>query len=353
MSEQLNKTLSLHLDIKGGSLYWLRKQDQLGFNIQQRVQSIADLAELGPFDLDDLSRYPLEDFIPRSLLGQRRLITGETGGATGKPKVTAYFKDEFLQAFIEPFIKTTAWNEKSYYGHWLWVGPSGPHIIGKAARRIAEITTGCDGFSVDFDPRWYRSLTPESIGRRRYMDHLIAQAMSIVKQQTICYLFSTPVVLLALAEKMTERQQQAITFIYLGGMAVTVDALNALGNYFPNARFLCGYGNTLFGVSHEQTAHRPVDKGPVYFPDSDRIVVQLISQDENLADSERIRRPVNYGERGQVMMHRFDQSCFLANVIERDCGIRMAEPEGSGVGDGIGSPQPAATKSFTVENGIY
>ena len=34
---------------------------------------------------------------------------------------------------------------------------------------------------------------------------------------------------------------------------------------------------------------------------------------------------VAYGQRGQVVMHRLDASCFLANVMERDAGIRIAD----------------------------
>ena len=353
MSRQLAKILDLHLDPEYGSHYWLRKQDELGFSIRQRVQSIGDLYELGPFDLDTLAQNPVENFIPRSLIGSRTLITGETGGATGNPKTTAYFVDEFNAAFIEPFLRATGWAEKFGQGNWLWLGPSGPHIIGKVARRIAEITTRCDSFSVDFDPRWYRALAPESIARRRYMEHLINQALSITEQQDIRFLFSTPVVLLSLAERMAGLQKQSIVFIYLGGMPVTVEAVNRLGDYFPNAEFLSGYGNTLFGVSHELSTHWPDVRKPDYFPSSERLILQLISQDQSLSDNERLRHPVAYGEIGQVNMHRLDESCFLANVLERDSGIRIASPEGFDIGDGIGNPQPAVPKKFKVENGIY
>ncbi len=353
MSKQLAKILELHLDPQGGSPYWLRKQDELGFSIRQRIQSIADLYELGPFDLSVLAQYPVEDFIPRKLLGSRTLITGETGGATGHPKTTAYFKDEFVEAFIQPFMRTSDWLNNPKQGHWLWLGPSGPHIIGKAAQYIAKMTTHSDGFSVDFDPRWYRTLKPESIARQRYMEHLIHQAQAIIKQQMICFLFSTPVVLLVLAERMSELQKQAIVFIYLGGMPVTIEAMNLLGEQFPQAQFLSGYGNTLFGVSHELSAHRPDGKVPCYFPSSQRLILQLIRQDQSLSDADRLKHPVEYGETGQVLMHRLDESCFLANVIERDCGMRVSTPEGVDVGDGIAHPQPVLQKSFTVENGIY
>ncbi len=351
MSERLQRILNLHCDPVSGSPYWLNRQKTLGFSIPERIQTLADLHQLGAFDLNDLNRFPLEHFIPAGVLHRQPLITAETGGATGHPKATAYVQSEFIEAFVEPFIQTTGWNELVADGNWLWVGPSGPHIIGKAAREIALRTTGSDGFSVDFDPRWYRKLAPQSIARQRYMEHLVQQALTIIQQQTIDYLFSTPVVLLSLAEPMTDPQKARIRFIYLGGMSVTVEALQALGDHFPQAQFLSGYGNTLFGVSHERKPHRPDGELPIYFSPADRLVIQMIPLDATLPDSERIQQQVAYGETGQVMMHRLGETFFLPNVIERDCGVRVASNQDGS--DGVMNPRPVQQNQFKVENGIY
>ncbi len=349
MSVLLEKTLKLHLHPETGARYWLDKQRDLGFSICKRIQSIDDLHELGPFNLKDLSERPVTDFIPQSVMINKRLIIGETGGATGMPKTTAYCEDEFKAVFVDPFLAASDWKHSDKKDHWLWLGPSGPHIIGKAARQIALVTTGFDGFSVDFDPRWYRSLTQGSIARTRYLEHLIMQALQIVEQQNIRYLFSTPVMLIELANNMQDKHRDVIEFMYLGGMPIVTSILTLLGEAFPNANFLSGYGNTLFGVSHELKPHRPDNQIPVYFPPADRIVINIISTDEDKSDIERLRHPVEVGERGQVVMHRLDQSCFLANVIERDCGVRVVSPHGYGVAD----PQPVQNEQFKVENGIY
>ena len=352
MSVLLERILEIHLHPETGTPYWLERERELGFSLRKRIQCIDDLCELGPFDLQVLHERPLADFIPKGLLHQRRLITGETGGATGAPKTTAFFEEEFQAAFVEPFLVTTGWETPVADGHWLWLGPSGPHIIGKVARQIALVTTGCDGFSVDFDPRWYRVLTEGSLARQRYLDHLVMQAVHILRQQDIRFLFSTPVMLTALVPIMDDASKRAIEFVYLGGMPVGPATLNELGDAFPNARFLTGYGNTLFGVSHEVRPHRPDAELPVYFSPAQRLVLRLVSMNRNTSDSERLRNVVNEGERGQVVMHRLDESCFLANVMERDCGIRVAASGSEGV-DGVKDPQPVPDARFRVENGIY
>ena len=352
MSALLEKILKLHLHPETGTPYWLDKQRELGFSICKRIQSIDNLHELGPFDLQALVERPFTDFIPRAMLSRNTLIIGETGGATGAPKTTVYFEHEFHAAFVEPFLSTCSEKNTFNNGYWLWLGPNGPHIIGKAARQIAQITTGSDVFSVDFDPRWYRSLTQGTVARKRYLDHLVEQAIQIIRQQNIRYLFSTPVMLVEMIKIMEEEQKQAIEFIYLGGMSVAVATMNELGDAFPNAQFLSGYGNTLFGVCHELAPHRSDNQLPTYFPPAERIGVRLVSMDVDKSDSERLRNVVAYGERGQVVMHRLDQSCFLANVMERDSGIRVVA-SGDDNGDGIRDPQPMQTGQFIVENGIY
>ena len=352
MSELLVKILNLHLHPESGSPYWLDREQELGFSICKRVQSLDDLHELGPFDLQALVNRPVTDFIPKSLLGRTTLITGETGGATGVPKTTAYFEDEFDAAFVQPFLSTCNGQIKFNNGYWLWLGPGGPHVIGKAARKIGKLTSGCDVFSIDFDPRWYRALSQGTVARTRYLEHLVEQAVQIIRQQNIRYLFSTPVMLMALIKVMQEQHRQAIEFIYLGGMSVNVETMNELGEVFPNAQFLSGYGNTLFGVSHELAPHRPDKKLPVYYPPGERVSINVVSMDVTKSDAERLRQVVANGERGQVVMHRLDQSCFLANVMERDCAVRVAAT-GAGKLDGICDPQPIQDDRFKVDNGIY
>ena len=52
-----------------------------------------------------LATRPIEDFIPRSLLNRRgELIIAETAGTLGRAKFCVHRRDEFHEAFIEPFL---------------------------------------------------------------------------------------------------------------------------------------------------------------------------------------------------------------------------------------------------------
>ncbi len=342
----LKEMLALHFHPREGAAYWLEKQQRLGISVPQEIRDFEQLYLLGPMDLEALRRRPVEDFVPRRFHGKRPLILAETGGATGIPKTTAWFEEDFEKAFIRPFLTVTEETRKGWPedGHWLWLGPSGPHIIGKAARRIARLTTGSDAFSIDFDPRWYRRLGGATLAGRRYLEHVLEQAERIIRQQNIRYLFTTPAVLEPLLERMTEQERDAVRFIYLGGMPVTDQQMARFATDCPRSEILNGYGNTLFGVCH--------GIGGGYYTQSERTVPQVIQLDESLTDEERLRRLVPYGERGQVVMHRLTESSLLLNVMERDSAVRLAPLEQGGA-DGIGEPQPLQQHGFKVVNGIY
>lgn len=349
MSTQLREILAIHFDPLHGSPYWLRRQQALGFDVQARISRISDLPLLGPFDLAELSRHPVTAFVPQSVRARERLVLAETGGTTGTPRSTAFSEPDFDAAFITPFIDLLHGEQIFDTGQWLWLGPGGPHIIGKAAQRIAMLTTHCDAFSVDFDPRWFRRLAAGSLARQRYLDHLLDQASEIVTIQDVRFLFSTPIVLDALAARMADAARARIRFVYLGGMPIAAAPLAALGERFPHARFLAGYGNSLFGVSHERAPSRPAGAPPVYLPRSERLIVRIVPLAGG-ADGDRLRRRAAPGERGQVVMHRLDRSMFLPCVMERDSAVRIPVSDEQ---DGLGDPQPLLTSHLKIDSGIY
>lgn len=344
MSDRLRQILELHFDPNFGSPYWLRRLHAGDCPPPEEIRSLDDLARFGAFDLGILSRHPVEDFIPKAVRTRASLVLAETGGTSGIPASTAYTREDFEDAFIKPFLRT-AGTESFDEGHWLWLGPGGPHIIGKAAQRIATLTTGSDAFSVDFDPRWFRRLTPGSVARERYLGHVLEQAHRVLAHQDVRYLFSTPVVLLALGQALPEVVRAAIRFIYLGGMPVRSAALLSLGQQFPNAKFLAGYGNTLFGVLHEATPARPSDCPRTYFPQGDRLVVRVVPQEQSRWDLR-----VEPGTRGRVMLHRLDESAFLPCVLERDSAERV---DCGAAQDGLCDPDALQTSRFTPDSGIY
>ncbi|MBN9119328.1 MAG: hypothetical protein J0I06_09230 [Planctomycetes bacterium] len=348
---RLRELLALHFHPRHGSAYWLRREARLGWCVRDRVRTVADLALLGRTHPDDLRRFSVREFISAAFHGAlNRFVTGETAGTSGAPCVTAYREDEFGAAFIRPFLQVAAATRFPHGVPWLWVGPSGPHIIGKVVRELARHTGSLDPFSVDFDPRWAKKLAPGSLARRRYLDHVTAQALDVLRREDVGVLFITPPALAALSARMTDREREAIRGVHYGGMSLDPAAVNDFREQFPNAVHLAGYGNTLFGVVMEVADYHRMAMD--YFLLGDRLVFEVVRDSEDWPPV-----PVGCGERGRVMFHRLDESALLVNVIERDEAERVAlTPEARALGgtaDGLRDPRPPASLSGKLQHGLY
>ncbi|QJX01286.1 hypothetical protein [Frigoriglobus tundricola] len=348
---RLREVLALHLHPRHGSAYWLRRQADLGWDVRDRVRTVADLARLGRMPVDALRRCPVRDFIPAAFHNVlSRFVTGETAGTSGQPCATAYRDDEFEAAFVTPFLRVAEATGFPSGVPWLWVGPSGPHIIGKVVRELARRTGSIDPFSVDFDPRWAKKLAAGSLARQRYLDHVTAQAIDTVRREDIGVLFTTPPALTALAEQMTARAREAIRGIHYGGMSLAPGAVNGFREAFPNAVHLAGYGNTLFGVVMEGAdGHRLAMD---YFPLGDRVLFDVVRDPDTWPPA-----PVPVGTRGRVMFHRLDESALLVNVVERDEAERIAPSAPAralgGTDDGLRDPAPPAALNAQLQHGLY
>jgi hypothetical protein len=239
----------------------------------------------------------------------------------------------------------------------MWVGPSGPHIIGKVVRELARQTGSMDPFSVDFDPRWAKRLADGSLARRRYLDHLTAQALDVLAREDVGVLFITPPALAALARRMTERQREAIHGIHYGGLSMTAEEVNEFRAAFPGAVHLAGYGNTLFGVVME-VADEP-RQGLDYFPLGDRVCFRVVDWPKTDGIDVPAWPPAERGpgRTGRVLFHRLDESCLLVGVVERDEAERVApSAEALALGcktDGLRNPRPAAALNGQVQLGLY
>ena len=353
LDERLRDLLTLHFHAELGSRYWLLREEALGWDVCDRVRTVCDLCLLGPTPTADFRRYALRDFIPRGLHRQlSRFIIGETGGTTGPPSATAYRDDEFQAAFIMPFLRVAAATGFPRNTPWLWVGPSGPHIIGKAVRELARQYGGMDAFSVDFDPRWAKRLSDGSLARKRYLDHVTNQALDVLEREQIGLLFTTPPALAALAARMTSRQREALGGVHYGGVSISPATLNEFRAAFPKAVHLAGYGNSLFGVLMEvrDGERESLD----YFPLSDRVQFHVVDWNDGSnwppAECER-------GRTGRVLFHRLDEGFFLPGVVERDAAERIGPSrEALELGceaDGLRNPRPPSRLGAKLELGLY
>jgi len=351
---RLEHILRIHFDADRGTPYWLEKQRELRMNAVEHIQTIEDLAILGPMDERALAERPIEDFIPRVFHKNNDYLVAETAGTLGRPKTAVHRADEFEAAFIVPFVKAARRTGFPEGGHWLFIGPTGPHVIGRAARRCAKALGAADAFTVDFDPRWAKRLPAGSFAAKHYLAHIEEQALAILEVQNIEVLFVTPAVLSSLTEKISEAKRMAIRGIHLGGMAASAEFIQRTAELFPNAVLLSGYGNTLFGMMPQlRYSHQT---GFDYSPHGDRLVVNLIPLCED-GDEPEIAARVEYGQRGRVMVHRLDEMQFLANLLERDTAVRVPpEPGAAADGflqDGLRDPQPIVSETIKPAIGLY
>jgi hypothetical protein len=344
IEERLARVLEAHFDPRWGSPYWLQRAATLGFDPRKEITSADDLERLGPMPIEELGLRPVAHFIPRRFHDRlSEFVTSETGGTTGPPKRTAFLHSEFEEAFVTPFLRAAEMLDFPRHRQWLFIGPSGPHVIGKAARCCAVAMGSIDPFAVDFDPRWVRRLAEGSMARRRYVEHVLAQAEAILASQEIGVIFATPPVLAALGERMDRAQREAIEGVHLGGIAPEPSFWSQLGEaWFPNATVMAGYGNSLAGMCPQLGLS--ADALPDYFPHGSRLIVEVTS-------------PAETG-RGRIRFHRLDESCLLANVIERDEALSLDAPSKRGraydfVLPGIRDPRPVPQAQETHGQGLY
>lgn len=351
---RLQRILKIHFHADRGTPYWLERQRELGIDVVEQIRTVEDLSLLGPMNERALAERPIEDFIPQAFQRGHDYLLAETAGTLGRPKTAVHRVDEFETAFITPFLTAARRVGFPEGGHWLFVGPTGPHIIGRAARRCARALGAGDAFTVDFDPRWAKKLAAGSFAAQRYLSHIEEQALRVLEVQAVSVLFATPAVLTGLGEKAPERQRLAIRGIHLGGMCASAEFMDQIGRRFPNAVVLSGYGNTLFGMIPQLGYQR--DTGFDYYPHGERLIVRLVPpcQEGEEADLAAV---VEYGRRGQVMMHRLDEMQLLVNVLERDTAIRIepnADAAADGfVQDGLRDPQPIVSDTIKPVIGLY
>lgn len=355
INDKLRHVLEIHLDPRWGTPYWLARRKLLDFDIKKEIHGIQDLHRLGPMDPKVLQQRPIEEMIPRLVVANRRdrCIVAETGGTLGRSKFAVYQEHEFIQAFVDPFLVAARRIGFPKGHHWLYVGPSGPHIIGRAARYCARHQGDPEPFTIDFDPRWFRNLPLKSFLRKRYLDHVLNQSLQIFESQSIGILFSTPPILHQLSIHMRPRLKERIAGIHFGGMPVSMELRERLSESFPNAVLLSGYGNTLFGMAPELAFS--YSDGIDYYPYSHRMVYRIIPFDNPDNTSDRLECTVPYGEQGQVLAHRFDETQFIPNMIERDSAIRIPPlpDDKEFYVDGLRNPNPIRSESIQPTEGLY
>ncbi|GAA4661547.1 AMP-binding protein [Streptomyces chumphonensis] len=345
VAAHLNAMMRWHFEPATGSPFWLNRTGSLGFDPLTDITGLADLRRF-PDVSDELRTVPVEELFPKGA-DAASFDVFESGGTVGAPKrivdSTARTRnvDWVSEVLAEHGFPAT--------GHWLHVGPTGPHVVGRTVRHLAQLRGGVC-FTLDFDPRWVKRL----IGSGRtdlaaeYREYLLDQMELVVRSQEIKTLFITPPVLEAVCARSSlhERLASTVEGILWAGTSMSAESLRQVEEFFfPRAKVAAIYGNTIMGIAPQ----RPPEEGDEhpcvfrpYFPQS---VVEVLDPDTG--------EEVEYGRRGQVLMHQLSHDMFLPNVLERDTAIRVRPASGDTV-DGLADIAPLRTDDApTVVEGVY
>lgn len=343
LNGRLRTLLSWHFSERTGSPFWLGKRETLGFDPLTEVHGIADLVRF-PDISAELRTVPADRLIPRGLRGQPFRVY-DSGGTTGSPKriVDSSSRSALLEWAHERLCATGV----PASGHWLHLGPSGPHVIGYDVSQYAA--RGGLFYTVDLDPRWVKRLLVAGQSDRvdEYVGHLLDQAETILETQDIAVLNTTPPLLEAICARprLYDLVRERVQAIIWSGTSLSAEGLRQLDQvFFPEASVIGVYGNSLMGVAPQRPAV-PEDPYPCVFepfPATTRL---------ELVDAEG--QPVAYGQRGRVRLHMLSQEMFLPNILERDTAVRVRPREGVVV-DGLADVQTfQALDDVRIIEGVY
>ncbi|MGO9929397.1 MAG: AMP-binding protein [Mycobacterium sp.] len=341
----LRAAIAWHFGEDTGSPFWLRTAQTLDFNPMTDVNTFADLG-LFPNLVNELRGVPVEDLIPRGYGSPAPLPQiFESGGTTGAPKRTVQMPDwvaQIVEWQTEDFATGGFVRDHGF----LCLMPSGPHGVGYFSRLVSE-RLGSVFHPIDIDPRWVKKVAARNAATEvaAYVDHVLDQAVHILRTQNVANLHTTPPLLEAIArnDHVVELVNKKIRYLLLSGAHVDADTLDLLREIFPATTITMAFGSTMV---LSQAVTRTTDDGSFVFdPRTPYVAFWVVDPDTG----ER----VPYGRQGQVVMNHISRGMFIPNNLERDLAIRLPGPAGQS-SDSVSEVRPVTTfEGEAVIEGVY
>jgi hypothetical protein len=227
------------------------------------------------------------------------------------------------------------------------VGPTGPRRLRLAVEHLANYRGGSCYF-VDLDPRWVKRLIGmgEMAMARKYQEHVIDQAATIMRHRNIQCMFTTPRLLENLAERMS-LVQAGLKGVFVGGTTMTPqyvrfvveEVLEGKINFAPT------YGNTLMGLAISKQLKPEDNYSLTYYSPQPRAVLRIVNPDKP-------EELMPYGQYGRVELTTMTKEFFVPRFLERDEAIRRP-PCSEFPWDGVGDVRPFQSLTKTIIEGVY
>jgi phenylacetate-coenzyme A ligase PaaK-like adenylate-forming protein len=345
LDAHVREIVQWHMSPETGTPVWLDWASERGGDAAGSIGGFADLVEcFGNFDGERLRTESHEYWRPRAF-ADRPFNIFETGGTTGMPKQRIGW-DDYKEDY-EAFSATLSDASFPPGGYWLMIGPTGPRRLRLAIEHLANFR-GSSCYFVDLDPRWVKKLLRAGQGdqAKAYMEHVIDQALSIIKHRDVDVLFTTPRLLEKLGEHISI-PDAGIKGVFCGGTEMSPQTVRFLIEEVleEEVAFHPTYGNTLMGLA----ASRPLSKEDgyaiTYYAPQPRAVLRV-------TNPKRPDELVNHGEWGRVELTTLTREFFMPRFLERD-EARRCEPTADHPWDGVGEVRPFGASEHKIIEGVY
>jgi phenylacetate-coenzyme A ligase PaaK-like adenylate-forming protein len=211
LDAHVRNIIQWHFSPETGCPFWLDWAGKAGWDPRNEITGFDQLIERFPhFQDESLRDMQPEVWVPKAYSGRPYNIF-ETGGTTGMPKQRIGWDD--YKTDYEEFSGKIADDHFPRGGAWLMVGPTGPRRLRLAIEHLANFR-GSSCYFIDLDPRWVKKVlaAKQFDHARAYMDHVVDQGVTILKNRKVSGLFTTPKLLEALAEKVNLFEVSAASF---------------------------------------------------------------------------------------------------------------------------------------------
>jgi phenylacetate-coenzyme A ligase PaaK-like adenylate-forming protein len=333
-----------HFSPETGCAFWLDWARKAGWNPAQEIKAFADLNRFPHFQDEWLRDLQPDVWVPKAMQG-RPFNIFETGGTTGMPKQRIGWED--YKVDYSEFSEKIADQHFPRNHYWLMMGPTGPRRLRLAIEHLANVR-GCSCYFIDLDPRWVKKVisAKQMDQARAYMEHVVDQAVAILKHRKVSGLFTTPKLLEALGEKI-DLWDAGIRGVFCGGTTMAPQYVRFLVEEVLENRigFYPTYGNTLMGLA-ASVPLRPEDQYSItYYAPQPRAVLRVVdpAQTSNLK---------NFGEWGRVELTTLTKEFFMPRFLERDEAIRR-EPRAPYAWDGVAEVRPFGAMEKHIVEGVY
>ncbi len=343
LDAHLREIVAWHFSPETGCPFWLDWAKR-NFDPRKEVHTISDILKFPHFQDEWLRDLQPDVWVPAAYKGKPYNVF-ETGGTTGMPKQRIGWED--YKTDYSEFSGKLSDEHFPRGGAWLMMGPTGPRRLRLAIEHLANVR-GSSCFFIDLDPRWVKKViaAKQFDQAKAYMDHVVAQAATILKHRKISGLFTTPKLLEALAEKI-DIYEAGIRGVFCGGTTmapqyvrfIVEEVLEGKIGFYPT------YGNTLMGLA-ASVPLRPEDHFSIaYYAPQPRALLRVV-------DSVDAVKTVEYDEWGRVELSTLTREFFMPRFLERDEALRR-RPRQPYAWDGVAEVRPFGAMEKNIVEGVY